>query len=456
MASWELQLVSRIVRSGELKNVIEWGITEHDFLSLEGRAMFNMLMGYYQAPSSAGTVLGPYALSKYAPTFQFCDDQSVTTEFLCHEVRKQRLVLEYRHVIEGQLQNIDKDPIHAIGQTQAAMSALQRLGSSKTRDVHFNEGFSRSVRRMELIESGVDLSCGAWPWHPLQDATGGIEPADYVIIYGRPKSMKSWVLAYLIAWFVEQKKRLVIYTKEMVADNIFQRAGACLARVRYHEFRRGRLTYDEKDSIYFVERMLNHLQHTQTVVCLSAEDAADGEDSVPWLESKIDTYKPDLVFVDGMYLMSDVMGAKKDNERVRNISRAIRRMTLKTKIPCIATVQANREAAKNQSANLDEVAFSDALAQDATLLMRTINEKNQPTVALVMGGASREFALSGFRIFAVPALNFEYHSPLTEQEIETAKEYDVEEGGPRKKTAAKRPTEASAYAAVTKALDEHI
>ena len=455
MASWELQLISRIVRSGNLASVVQWGITELDFTSLEGRALFNMLLGYHQAPSSAGTVIGPYALSRCAPSFQFCDDDHVTTDALCSEVRKQRLVLEYRGLVQRQLELIDIDPMRAINNTQHAMSTLQQLGSAKTHDVFFHEGFARCITRMEALEQGIDLSCGLYPWYPLQDATGGLEPAEYIIIYGRPKSMKSWILAYLIAWFFCQQKRLVIYTKEMIADNIFQRAGACLAQVRYHEFRRARLSHEERASIYYTKQRLDAAQLQQTVVCLSAEDANEGEDTVPWLEAKVDQYKPDIVFIDGMYLMSDVKKAKKDNERVRNISRDIRRMTLKNRKPVIATVQANRAAAQNQEANLDEVAFSDALSQDATLLMRTINEKSSPTVALVMGGASREFALSGFRIYAVPALNFSYYGPLSDKEIESAKEYDKGEEGSTPK-AAKKPTEAKAVEAVTRALDQHL
>ena len=427
MATWELQLVSRIVRSGSLGDVIQHGITPNDFLTNEGRALFSSLQGYFAQPGTSGAVLGPYAVQQMFPNFQLCDDPSMTVEALCHEVRKQRLTIEFKARCAGALDTCDHDPIAAINLMQTGLLDLQNLGFGNQTDVHFHESYDRVIQKYHLIKQGVDLSCGSWPWYPLQEATMGLQPDDYVVLYGRPKSMKSWVLAYLIAWFYEMDKRMVIYTKEMTADNIFQRAGACLAEIRYHEFRTAKLTSDEESSMLSVQYMLRHAQAKQTVVCLSAQDATEGGDTVPWLRSKIEKYKPHICFIDGMYLMSDTKGARKDNDRVRNISRSIRQMVLDTGVPAIATVQANRDAAKNQDANLDEVAFSDALGQDATLLMRAINEREQPTIALVTGGASREFHLSGFRIYGIPATNFTYAGGLSDKEIEKAKEGDVDD-----------------------------
>jgi len=426
MATWELQLVSRIVRTGNLNSIIQWGITPDDFLTVEGRALFSSIQGYFSMPHTSGAVLGPYAVQQMFPNFVLCDDLSMTTEALCVEVRKQRLCIEFKTRCSGALELCEHDVLHAINLMQTGMLDLQNVGMSQNTDHHFHTSFDSVMQRYWLLKQGVDLSCGAWPWFPLQNATMGLQPDDYVIIFGRPKSMKSWVLAYLICWFYNMGKRMVIYTKEMTAENIFQRAGACIAEVRYQEFRTAQLTWEEEMSLYAVQRMLHYAQLEQTVVCLSAKDAVEGGDTVPWLRSKVDQYRPDVVFIDGLYLMSDVKGAKKDNVRVMNISRSIRQMVLDTKVPVISTVQANRAAAKNQDANLDEVAFSDALSQDATLLMRAINEHNQPTIALVMGGASREFHLNGFRIYGQPATNFGYAGEISDKEIEKAKESDVD------------------------------
>jgi hypothetical protein len=90
----------------------------------------------------------------------------------------------------------------------------------------------------------------------------------------------------------------------------------------------------------------------------------------------------------------------------------------------IATMQANRQAAKNQTAQLDEIAYSDAIAQDATGIFRVINEKKTPTIALVAGG-TREYKIHGVRIHGIPATDFSFKELMTEKDIMTAKEQDA-------------------------------
>jgi replicative DNA helicase len=419
--------------------VLQWGIGYEDFQTSEGRALFNHLLSYFQMPDTSGAVLGPSALQQMYPTFPLVEDPSMTTDALCVQVRKNRFRTELRMLMQGAEQLIEMEPAQALNLISSKASYLQQLGTTRKMDVHAVDAMQRIMNRYDKTERGIDLSICPWPWEPLQEATGGLEPEDFVIIYGRPKSMKSWVLAYLISWAFDEGKKALIYTKEMTPDNIIQRVVASMAGVRYHEFRRGRLSPLEKSSIFEIWHWLHHMRETQSIVCLSGKDAGEGGDTVPWLRSKIEQYEPDIIFIDGLYLMSNARSGRKsqkDNERVRDISRDLRQVILDTGRPIIATLQANREAAKNQDANLDEIAFSDAIGQDATLAMRVINEKHQSTLALVVGG-SREFYLDGFRIYGVPATNFDYAGPLTAVEVQKAKDSDVGDAEAQKKAGRK-------------------
>lgn len=407
-------LLSRIIREGSIQPILQWGIGYEDFLSSEGRAMFQHLVGYFQMPETSGAVLGPHALQAQYPTFHLVDDHSMTTDALCVEVRKNRMKSVLNELLISSSDLADIDPQQAVNRLHTGVNYLQNLGTAKRTDVFASEAFGRIMQNYSMKEQGIDMSICSWPWAPLQEATGGLEKDDYVVLYGRPKSMKSWALAAIIGHAFEMRKKVLIYTKEMTADNIFMRIGAVMAKIRYHEFRRARLSFEEKTAIQTIWRMVHLLQPTQPMVCLSGKDAGDGGDTVPWLRSKIELHKPDIAFIDGLYLMSDMRGSakQKDHARVQNISRDVRRTILDTGVPIICTLQANRQAAKNEEANLDEIAFSDAIGQDATLAMRVINEKAQPTIAMLVGG-SREFELDGFRIYGIPAINFDYYGPLS-------------------------------------------
>lgn len=453
MASREMQLLSRIVHSGDLNTVIEWGITPSDFLTPEGRAMFNHILGYHSSQDTGGSVLGPQAMVATYPTFLQCDDPGMQTHALCLEVRKERLAIEGLNKLDAIRETIMVDPLRGINLLGAAHTELSNIGAGRNSDMTFGDAFEKLITKYELMKSGVDMSAGPWPWDIMTQATGGIAEDEYFVFYGRPKSFKSWVLAYLIAETFNEGKRAVIYTKEMTQENIFLRVAACIAGVNYQGLRLGRLEPYEENALYAAKSYMEALQATQNLICLSGQDAPKGGDTVPWFQSKLEKYKPDRAFIDGLYLMSDVHNAKKDHERVRNISRDLRQMNLYLKMPLIATLQANRAAAKHEEANLDEIAFTDAIGQDATGIARIINEKDSPTCQIVFGGA-REYELNGFRINAVPAYDFSYHGPLTSKEIEKAKKHDGDaEDNPdahAKKKAGK--TKKQAVSAVTKRI----
>jgi hypothetical protein len=204
--------------------------------------------------------------------------------------------------------------------------------------------------------------------------------------------------------------------------------------------------------------MVEKMKMRQNFICLSAQDIQGGGDTIPWLRSKVEKHMPDVQFVDGLYLLSDADGRKNksSHEKMTGISRGYRQLILDTKIPGIATLQANRKAAGHSNAELDEIAYSDAIGQDATIAARVIAEKTAPTIALVFGG-SREFEMHGLRIGGEPATDFDEKGLLTEKDITKAKEKDAgDEEAETKGAAAKPRRQPVTEADRTKQLDKQL
>ena len=425
MATWEMQLVSRIVRTGELASVLSWGIGSDDFMTRESRAMFQMITSYNMGSGTAGSVLGENAVTQHFPNFVLCDDVSMTTEALCRQVRYERLNLQINgEVAKGM--NVS-DPMQRAQTIQAAMNDALNLGFGKTTDIRSAVGIDRVQATYALRRSGIDRSVGHWPWKTVDTETGGFRNDDYVVLFGRPKSFKTWILIYIIASLLENDKRVLIYTKEMTWEDVYERLACCLALIRHWNLRQGCLSHEEEELLEQVTLVMKMPEFAERVVVLSGLDAGGG-DSIMWLRSKVDLYKPDFVAIDGLHLMHDARGAKKREERITNISRDARAMVLQTRIPLLVTVQANRAASKNEDADLSEIAYSDALGQDATVVMRTIKDKPtedkpESTVSLVFG-ALRNGSLDGFRINAEPATDFSFHSKLSALDAVKVKDQD--------------------------------
>ena len=441
MSNAEMQLLSRVIQAGELAAVIDWGIGDQDFRTNEGKSVWRYLAGYYANPNTRGAVLGPQAFRAVFPQFPIYDDPSMTIEALCFEVRRSHIIAEAREAVLALTENIEVDPAGAIAVLHSHMQTLLALGDTKNHDVTFTDAMTKLLTKYEKVKNNLyAFAKMPWPWDVMNEVTGGIQEDDFIVLYGRPKSMKTWVLVVLLAWAFVNEKTVLVYTKEMTPENIYQRVAATIAQLPYQELRNGKLMPHDEMTLMSLARMTQDKFLKANLICLDGREAGAGGDTVPWIQSKVEKYKPDIVFIDGMYLLSDTTNGKKgptaDWLRVTNISRAVRSMILHTRTPVIATMQANRGAAKHADGNLDEIAYADAVAQDATIAMRIINEKLMNTIACVMAG-SREFRLHGFRINGKPATDFSFHSVMTEDEIREAEKSDTPEEAAKKK--AKKP-----------------
>lgn len=417
-------LLSKIVRHDSLKQAIEWGLRDEDFLTDEGRAIYQHMLMMIRDPRFNGSTPGVHVMATLYPNFDMCDDPNMSLEAYCVLVRENKLSVEIQGAFREALASSD----NAVDRTTKLMDRLQRnvlsIAYGQRDDVDFSDALMRIMADYDLRASGIDLSVGKWPWDPFNETSGGLQNDDYIVLYGRPKSKKSWVLAAFIASLYLQDKTVLIYTKEMTADNILMRVAACIAGLPYQDFRTGRLSREERQKLALLQEVVLDMQSTQRMICLNGKDSS-GNDTIEWLEAKAKKYKPDVIFIDGIYLMNDSKGSKnqKDNFRVQNISRAARQMVLSLGVPLVATLQATRSASAHKSANLDEIAFSDAIGQDVTCAIRVINEDDTDTITLVVGG-SREYKFSGCRIHGRCATDFTWIENLSQKEIDNIKQRD--------------------------------
>jgi replicative DNA helicase len=443
-----------------LSEALSWGIREEDFITDEGRNLFSGLVQASRDPRNRRGQMGVNAVKSYYPDFVFCHDKGMTLEALCTNVRKSKNKLELQ-TVSREIINGNGDPLDI---ATRAVERLQRnilaVGYGAKADVSLIDAFERNLEDHDMKQDGVDTSVAKWPWEAFNAATNGVQSDDYIVFYGRPKSKKTWMLTYFIASIFAQGKTPLIYTKEMTADNMFRRITACLGEIPYQAYRHGRLTPEQREHMGRILSACRDVRRFQDIIILDAKDS-QGNDTVDWLQAKADKYKPNMIFIDGMYLMKDSKGGKgqKDNFRVQNISRDIRQMVLTLGIPVAATLQATRSASGHQQANLEEISFSDSVGQDATAIMRVVNENRHPDyndrdiVNLIVGG-SREWQFSGCRVYAECAECFDYIGPLDEREVEkiNAKEDKKEEKAKAKPNG--RTTEVSATQAARSRVKE--
>ncbi len=460
MASFGVQILSRIINTGCFAAIEESGIEEADFATAEEKGVWRVLRGYYHSPQTKNSILGVNSAKAYLPNFTLYEDQHMTTDALCMELRNARIKREIQALgadMVAQLEKTDKGSVQKLlTDTQDRITHLMCFGQSRLTDLRLSDLGKEVLEEYNKVKKGGLVGKVPLPWPILQRATGGLQEDDFYVFYGRPKSMKSWVISFLMSHHLHSGKRVLAYTKEMTPRNVAKRVIACAVELDYEGFRLGELADGQEHALVdFITLHNSLLEDENAFILLSGKDAAEaGGDTIAWLHTKVKQYHPDVTYIDGLYLMND--GSDRSNvqewARVMKVSRQARQMQLDTCVPIIATMQANRQAAKHNAGELDEIAYSDAIGQDVTGAFRTIREKTTPTISLVAAG-NREYKLHGLRIGGIPATDFREKGLLTEGDIINAMENDKKPEEKLEVTGKKKPAKAPPKTAQEREID---
>jgi replicative DNA helicase len=92
--------------------------------------------------------------------------------------------------------------------------------------------------------------------------------------------------------------------------------------------------------------------------------------TVSGLAAKIEKLQPDVVFVDGVYLMIDEISGEMNNSKaLTNITRSLKRLALKTKKPIIITTQVLEWKMKKNRVSASSIGYSSSFFQDADVIL---------------------------------------------------------------------------------------
>jgi len=225
-------------------------------------------------------------------------------------------------------------------------------------------------------DTGVSWGLGL-PWQRIYEYTMGLVDGELYIIYGRPGSMKTFLMCCMAAYLMMEGYSWIFFTREMKATFIRRRIMAIMAQIDYTRFIRKRLTVAEEESF---KKAAIKLQSYQNCYIVDRVDAGDHVAGMRAVLQSLDSI--DIIFNDGIYLMrDDVTGEPAiDWKSLGNVIWGHKKLGLEQMIPVVATSQENREAEKKKIAegSLAGISFSDLVGMTADGAMRSkLNRKEK-------------------------------------------------------------------------------
>lgn len=228
---------------------------------------------------------------------------------------------------------------------------------------------AKAVDRIDTLfhsdQAITGLSSG---YKDLDELTSGLQPADLVIVAGRP-SMGKTTFAMNIAEHaaIKNKKPVLVFSMEMPADSLAMRMMSSLGRVDQHRVRTGKLEDEDWPRITSAVSILSEAP-------LFIDDAAalsPGEVRARARRLAREHGQLGLIVLDYLQLMQ-VSGFKENRTtEISEISRSLKSLAKELNVPVIALSQLNRglEQRTDKRPVMSDLRESGAIEQDADLII---------------------------------------------------------------------------------------
>ena len=201
----------------------------------------------------------------------------------------------------------------------------------------------------------------------LDDLTSGLQPADLVIVAGRP-SMGKTVFAVNIAEHaaIKEQKPVLIFSMEMPGEAIATRMIASLGRIEQHALRTGKLSDSDWPRISSAVSLLSDVKlFVDDTPALSPSEIRSRARRVMRQHGSLG-----LIVIDYLQLMQ--LSGYKENRtaEISEISRTLKAIAKELSVPVVALSQLNRslEQRTDKRPVMSDLRESGAIEQDADLI----------------------------------------------------------------------------------------
>jgi KaiC/GvpD/RAD55 family RecA-like ATPase len=195
--------------------------------------------------------------------------------------------------------------------------------------------------------------------------TGVDRRNENMVIAARTGVGKSMMLCAIAAAASKQGLTVGIYSGEMSVDKVAYRIDTLLGKIDNRKISRGDLFYKDHYKNY-----LDSLKCANygPIKVITPNDIA-GPATVDALQAFVEKEHLDILFVDQYSLLEDTSRARVAHEKVANISKAIKNLQVLKQIPIISVTQMNRTKNEDKSQDTTQIALSDRIGQDATVII---------------------------------------------------------------------------------------
>ena len=357
----ESKLLSKVIEDRSIGFILERGVTEAWFADATDKKIFIFLREHYAKYQECPSL---DIITENFPAYQLLPATDPLDYFVDKLIESRRRTSIIQTIGEA-LTAVEKEQDHesALLAMERGIVALDEAGLTTATDLEITKAAQIAKDEYEHRKNNPGL-LGLPTGFPTMDAsTSGLQPGQLIVIVAPPKTGKS-TLALQIAINAHLANKVPMFISfEMSNAEQKSRYYAMRARISHQRLMTGSLT-DEEEQRYY--RIVNSIQDMWDKFWFV--DSSGGL-TVSAVASKIQSKNPDIVFIDGTYLMIDEQTNESNTpQSITNITRSLKRLAMKIKKPIVISTQALTWKMRSGQVTADSIGYSSSFHQDADVI----------------------------------------------------------------------------------------
>jgi replicative DNA helicase len=354
MPDYEKALLSRVAQTGQINTLMAEGIREDHFSDDRLKAIWKFMTDHYRKYKIAPTFDTVY---EEFPDFNF-ETSGESVNYLKDKFKKQVM---YRYGAESVIRISEElaNPDSSYDVDQLFMEESRRLATvMPTAKLHSFKDMDQRIYEYEnpleekFIKTGIP---------EVDRLTFGIQPHEYITIFGATSVGKSTLSQWLLfnAWM--QGKTPMYISLEMEAKNLFRKWDTMLMQFKYNDLK-GHTLREEEVERWKIESQKVAAKPNDIIVMDDVRGC-----TVDRVYAELTRWQPDILCLDYVNLMSVRSSYSQSWEKLSFLTQELKQISRTLNIPIIGVGQANRSSFQ-QGASLENIAGSISAVQDADLV----------------------------------------------------------------------------------------
>lgn len=355
----EYRLVSKVIADRNIIPVLERGIKDDWFVDDDLRRVWKFVRehyGNYREVPTAVTVVDNF------PNFKVLKVEDAIEYLIDTMVAYRRRQLT-RNGIEQVISKVElNDHDGALNEMSKTVTVVNDQGIIGTTHIDVTADPDKFWDQYQDVQNSKLLGVPTG-FEKIDEATAGLQGGQLVTVIAPPKTGKSQICLQMAENVHAAGLVPMFQSFEMNNHEQTQRYLSLSSHISNARFRRGKLQTAEED------RLLKRLDDLKTEKPFHLVDAVNGL-TIDSLMAKAEQLNPDILFVDGVYLMLDqVTGEANTPQALTNITRGLKRVAQKLNIPIVISTQTLLWKMKGGKVSADSIGYSSSFFQDSDVIL---------------------------------------------------------------------------------------